>query len=105
MKFESLGTLMDEIDEYDEYRPIFIDLSTPISFSSRCFIVLVDDPSLTSYSAIPDAAREEGMTRFLSSGQLMDVHGTLVFQNDFEEPEKEDLLAAITRIFEDHVKR
>ena len=35
----------------------------------------------------------------------MDVHGTLVFQNDFEEPEKEDLLAAITRIFEDHVKR
>ncbi len=77
MKCTTLGTLIDEIESYSEFEAIFIDNSDPITEQSTCVVVssLFVDPN--DFFAIPDALKTLNMVRFLSTGQIMDLDGSL----------------------------
>lgn len=97
MKLTTLGDLIKEIGDYDETRPIFIDGAAPITARSACVIVFGDHPCVGDYAIIPDMAKERGMTRFLTSGQLMDVEGALSYvTNSYSENE---LIQAVSTFF------
>ena len=101
-KIVRLRQLISEIDEYDEYRPVFFNPRQTIGAKTQCMVVLGDRPSLSDFSVVPASARLRGMVRFLSSGQIMDVEGTLsVLQDDYSE---QQLYAAIAKYYEQYVK-
>lgn len=86
MPFTTLGQLIDEIGDYDEYRPIWIEDRSPLTRETPCFILLGDAAEYGDWAAVPVPAQDRGMVRFLSSGQMMDVEGTLdALQPGFDE--------------------
>lgn len=97
MPFTTLGALMSQIGDYDEYRPIWIADATPLTEETPCFIVTGDASVYGEWEAIPPEAKDRGMVRFLSSGQMMDVDGALDFQN--ENYSRSDLLQALDAFF------
>lgn len=101
MKHTTLRQLLDQIGDYDAHHPIFIDSKAPITATSACFIVLGDHPCVKHIDAVPDQARERGMTRFLSTGQLMEVEKTLSYAtSSYSESE---LIQALSSFFATHV--
>lgn len=97
MQLTTLGALIDELDDHDEYRPIFIDGAAPITARSTCLIVLGDHPCVQKFDTIPDLAKENGMIRFLTTGQLKDVEGSLSYAtSSYSENE---LIQAISTFF------
>lgn len=93
MKFETLGKIVEQCQDYDEYRRIFIDVGTTLSKETRCYIMLGDDPSLGDYDAVPEAAKQAGMKPFLSSGQIADLQGA--FDAEFGSYREEDFIYAL----------
>lgn len=93
MKYLSLGDLLNTINRYDEYQAVFIEAGPPFTLASRCALPppFMLDPN--DFLAVPGPLKEQGMIRFLSTGQLMDLEGALqVIKEGYSEA---DLLAAI----------
>lgn len=98
---KTLGEILQNIDDYDEFRPIFLNAQHPMTPASECLIAMGNDPAFGDFDYIPPEAQAKGMTRFLSSGQIMDVEGALMYQN--EDYTQADLLAAVAAFYREHV--
>lgn len=101
-KTVSLRQLISEIDTYDEYRPIFFNPRQTIGPDTQCLVFLGDDPVLADFSVVPVSARLRRMARFLSSGQIMDVVGTLSALR--ENHSEQDIYAALAEFYEAYVE-
>ena len=96
MEQTTLGALIAKLETYDEYRPIFIDARKRITRTSRCLIVLGDDPAFGDVTYVPQEAKDQNMTRFLSSGQIMDAEIALSMRDEaYSEDQLLRVLAAV----------
>ena len=98
----TLAMLLKEVNDFDEYRPIFIDARTPLSADSPCLVVTYEDPAFGDWDYAPPEAQAQGMSRFLSSGQIQDLQGAL---EDHEEREgiQLDHMAALIAFYHETI--
>lgn len=102
MKHLSLGDLLSTINRYEEYQAVFIAAGPPFTLASRCALPppFMLDPN--DFLAVPGPLKEQGMIRFLSAGQLMDIEGAL--QVAKESHSEADLLAALAEAYRQFAK-
>lgn len=102
MQQMTLATLLTVVNNFDEYRPIFFDARTPLSPDSTCLVVTYEDPAFGDWDYVPPEAQAQGMSRFLSSGQIQDLEGAL---EDHEEREgvRLDHMAALIAFYHETI--